>query len=103
MPTTATAILQRQVFQAEDISLLHCRISPLSACGFWALPDAPGRDIRRAQGPAACLRLAAINAAGEAVDQPHVLIGRRFEPDISESPRAISNVRKITSRPLNLP
>src|SRR5580704_19354142 len=56
---------------------------------FTALPvaDTPGRDLRIARRLATFRRLASVHAAGEAVDQPHIVIGDAFHAD---KPRADS-------------
>lgn len=45
MPAPHRPFFSDKFFKEKTLSLLRRRISPLSACDFWALPDAAGRDI----------------------------------------------------------
>src|ERR1700741_761751 len=49
------------------------------------VPDAAGRDLRLARRLAAFRRLAPVHVAGEAVDQPNIVIGDAFHADKSRA------------------
>lgn len=85
MPAFAIRILRRRRFVEKTIFLLRCEDGGLSGqlSGFGPVANAACCDIGFARGLAALLRLAAIDTAGETIDQPHVLVGRRLKPDIA--------------------
>src|SRR5437899_2662614 len=86
MPAFAITYSLATTFRGEDNSLAALQRRRGSAAVLRRLgprADAASRDIRLAGGLAAPLGLAAIDAASQAVDQPHVLVGRVFEADIA--------------------
>src|SRR6266567_1423994 len=86
MPAFAGTYHLPTMFRGEEDFLAAMRSDTASAAAFWRpgpITDAPGGDIGLAGGPAAPLRLAAIDVPGEAIDQPHVLVGRTIEADIT--------------------
>src|SRR6266702_3745688 len=86
MPAFAITYSLPTMFRGEENFLAAMRRRQGSAAVLRRLgpvTEAAGRDVRLAGGLAAPLGLAAIDAAGQAVDQPHVLVGRVFEADIA--------------------
>src|SRR4051812_24060248 len=79
------------VFSGEDVSWRRrfscCGAKTQGSAagfrGFGPVTNAACCDIGFARGSAALLRLAAIDVAGETIDQPHVLVGWRLKPDIA--------------------
>src|SRR4051812_35861273 len=77
-------VFPERMFRGEEIFLAAVRsglATVLRRLG--PVANAAGGDIRLARGPAAPLSLAAIDAAGETIDQPHVPVGRPLEADIA--------------------
>src|SRR5581483_7297987 len=86
MPAFANTYSLTRTFRGEDNFLAATRSEPALATVLRRLgpiTEAASRDIRLAGGLAAPLGLAAIDAASQAVDQPHVLVGRTFQTDIA--------------------
>src|ERR1700748_2380231 len=69
--------------QFNGIRAFRQSFRPESAAssGLGAVADAAGRDLRIANGLAAFRGLAPVDAAGEAVDQPHIVVERAVHAD----------------------
>src|SRR3569832_2432511 len=86
MPAFAITYSLAPTFRGEDDFLVAMRKLFASAAALrlpGAVTEAAGGDVGLAGGFVVYLRLAAIDAAGKAIDQPHVLVGRSFEADIT--------------------
>ena len=66
---------------------LHIGGTRLSHSRLGLIPDGAGRDLRLARGLAALRRLAPVNAAGKAIDQPDIILRSTLQADKSGSHR----------------
>jgi hypothetical protein len=66
---------------------LHIGGTRLSHSRLGLIPDGARRDLRLARGLAALRRLAPVDAAGQAVDQPDIILGGALQADKSRSHR----------------
>ena len=100
MPVFVSTFLQRERFAENKISR-RCGAKVEGSAHALGCPGAVANASRShvllARGLAARLRLAAIDAAGEAVDQPHVLVVRAIEADMRPVNPLISVDGKIAT------